>query len=178
MTFSNPAGETGAAAERYVRALLDLLGERDPLEVYIGLVPAIERAIAGLTDAALHQPERPGKWSIAEVVQHLADSDLVFGYRVRMVLAQPGMTIQAYDQDLWARELEYPTTRVEDSQAQLGALRAANARLLRSLDQARLARFGIHAERGEESVAKMLKLFAAHDLVHLRQIERIKTTLG
>ncbi len=83
MTFSNPAGAAAAAtATPYVRALLDVLGSRDPVEVLDQLLPWITDRIRGLDDSALRRPEAPGKWSVIEVIQHLADSDLVFGYRL------------------------------------------------------------------------------------------------
>ena len=77
MSFANPAGDAAAAAPAYVRALLAFLGDRDPLEVAAELLPWLERRTAGLDDAALRRPEAPGKWSAIEVVQHLADSELV-----------------------------------------------------------------------------------------------------
>jgi hypothetical protein len=53
----------------------------------------------------LRRPEAPGEWSVAEVLQHLADSDLITGYRIRLMLAQDNPPIPGYDQDAWARRL-------------------------------------------------------------------------
>ncbi|MBA3759101.1 MAG: DinB family protein, partial [Gemmatimonadales bacterium] len=99
MTFSNPAGSAAAVAPTYVRALLDLLGRRDPVEVLDELVPWLSARIQGLDDATLRRPEAPGKWSVIEVLQHLADSDLVFSYRLKMVLTEDSPPLQGYDQD-------------------------------------------------------------------------------
>src|SRR5690606_29130053 len=131
-------------------------------------------AVAGVDDDALRRPEAPGKWSVVEVAQHLADSELVFGYRIRMTAAHDRPAIQGYDQDLWATDLRYADVRLEDALADFEALRAMNLRLLRALPEASWERVGLHAERGEESVRQLTRLMAAHDLVHLRQIERIK----
>ena len=168
-----PGGTTS-----YVQALLDLLGDRDPLAVVEATPAALERATAGVGDALLKKPEREGKWSVAEVCAHLADSELVWGYRLRRVLAEERPQIIGYDQDLWADRLRYRDARLADSLATFAALRTANLRLVRSTSAADMQRVGVHTERGEESVAHMLKLYAAHDLVHLRQIERIKKTVG
>lgn len=169
-SFSNAA----ASADAYVQGLLSLLGDRDPLEVQAELPAAIETATRGLDDATLRRPERPGKWSILEVVQHLADTEIVHGFRLRMILAHDTPAIQAYDQDLWARELGYARVDLYDALEQISVLRRANLRLVRPLDAAHLARYGVHAERGKESVAHLTRLLAGHDLVHRRQIERIK----
>src|SRR5690349_5333148 len=85
--FSNPAGGAKDAAAAYTRALLDLLGDRDPMVVQAALADNLERAVAGLSETLLRTPEKPGKWSVVQVVQHLADSEIVYGYRIRMILA-------------------------------------------------------------------------------------------
>jgi hypothetical protein len=154
MTFSNPAGHAAAAAFGYVRALLDLLGSQ-------------------LDAAALRRPERPEKWSVIEVVQHLADSDLVMGFRIRMVLASDRPPLQGYDQDRWVSELRYREVPLATALHQLAGLREGNLALARRMAPEQLERIGIHSERGEESIALMLRLMAGHDLVHRRQIDRI-----
>jgi len=176
--FANPAGDTAAGTVSYVQALLDVLGDRDPLEVAAEMPSALERAVAGVDEERLRRPERPGKWSVHEVIAHLADSELVFGYRLRRVLADDRPKLTGYDQDAWAERLSYRESRLEDSLALFTALRAGNLRLLRAATPEQLQRAGLHSERGEETVAHMLKLFAAHDLVHRRQIERIKAAVG
>ena len=173
MTFSNPAGNAAAWAGAYVRALLEVLGERDPLAVLAELDGWLDRRFSGVSEAALRRPEAPGKWAAAEVVQHLADSELVLGFRMRMVLTEDRPAIQGYDQDKWAGTLRYPDVPLAESRAQLGALRTANLRVLRRLGPAEMARVGIHSERGPESLAHLVKLMGAHELVHRRQIDRI-----
>jgi len=171
--FSNPAGTAPAAAQDYTKALLDVLGERDPLAVMVELVPWVEQRVRALDDAALRRPEKPGKWSVLEVVQHLADTELVYGYRVRMILTQDTPPIPGYDQDVWARAFRYRELPVAETLAQLAALRPANLRLYRSLDAAQRRRAGLHSERGPESLEHTMRMIAAHDLVHRRQIDRI-----
>jgi len=173
MTFSNPAGQATAAATGYVRALLDLLGSRDPLEVQEELLPWLRVRLSSLDDATLRRPERPGKWSVIEVVQHLADAELVMGFRIRMALATDRPALQGYDQDLWVQELRYREVPLQTALHQLAGVRDGNLTLARSLAPAQLQRVGIHSERGEESVGLMLRLMAGHDLVHRRQIDRI-----
>jgi len=177
-TFSNPAGSARAAADEYTRALLEVLGDRDPLTVQSELRTAIERAVVGIPDEKLRMPEMPGKWSIIEVIQHLADTEVVYGYRMRMILAHDTPAIEGYDQDAWARELRYRDTQLNDALEQVRVLRGLNLRLLRGLTPEQWERYGVHSERGPESVRRIAQLVAAHDLVHRRQIERIKNAVG
>ncbi len=178
MTFSNPAGSAAASARTYVRALLEVLGERDPVAVLAELDQWLDRRVDGTPESALARPEAPGKWSAADVVQHLADSELVLGYRMRMILTEDRPPIQGYDQDRWAATMDYPSIPLAESRAQLGTLRRANLRVLRRLGPGELARVGVHSERGAESLEHLIKLMGAHDLVHRRQIDRVLAAAG
>jgi hypothetical protein len=173
VTFSNPAGNAPAAASSYVRALLDVLGNRDPMEVLGQLLPWLTGRIQGISDSALRRPEAQNKWSVIEVIQHLADSDLVAGFRTRMVLSEDRPVLQGYDQDRWASEFRYREVGLPRAMDQLHGLRLANLNLWKALSPAQLERVGLHSERGPESVSHILRLMAAHDLVHRRQIDRI-----
>jgi hypothetical protein len=178
VTFSNPAGAAAAAAPTYVSALLDLLGQRDPIEVLGELLPWLAPRIRGLDDSTLRRPEAPGKWSVIEVIQHLADSDLVFSYRLKMTLTEDRPPLQGYDQDRWARELHYRDVPLELALDQLRTLRTANLHVLGRLSPSQLERVGLHSERGPESAGFLLQLMGAHDLVHRRQIDRILSTVA
>jgi hypothetical protein len=177
-TFGNPAAAAMGAATAYVAALRELVGEREPLAVMEELVAEVRRLAAGLDARELATPEAPGKWSVVEVVQHLADSEIVIGYRLRVTVAEDRPALAGYDQDAWATRLGYRQVAIADALAQLDALRTANLRWLRTLSAEERRRVGIHAERGEESVDQLLVLVAGHDLVHRRQIERIRRAIG
>jgi hypothetical protein len=171
--FSNPAGTATGAATGYVQAILGILGDRDPLTVLNELVPWMEQRVRGLDDATLRRPEAPGKWSVLEVVQHLADAELVTGYRIRTVLTEDTPPLRGYDQDVWAHGFRYREVPLGDALGQLAGLRVANLRLLRSLEPAEWRRAGLHSERGIESVEHIVRMMGGHDLVHRRQIERV-----
>jgi hypothetical protein len=173
VTFSNPAGHAAGGASTYVRALLDLLGPRDPLDVLGEMVPWLTTRLRGVAEPVLRRPEAPGKWSVVDVIQHLADSDLVAGFRVRMVLSEERPLLQGYDQDRWASEFRYREVPLALALDQLRGLRAANLHLWKQLSPQQLERVGLHAERGPESVGHILRLMGGHDLVHRRQIDRI-----
>ncbi|MBK6780852.1 MAG: DinB family protein [Gemmatimonadetes bacterium] len=95
------------------------------------------------------------------------------GFRFRMVLAHDRPAVPGYDQDRWAERLRYQDNDPATSIADFTALRRMNLVLLERATPADLARVAIHAERGEESLAHMLRMYAGHDLVHRRQIKRV-----
>ena len=172
--FTNPSQGTQEETDAYVQALLGLLGDQDPLAVLERFPQDVRRTAAGLSDAQLRTPEAPGKWSIVEVLQHLADAELVWSVRVRMALGEDAPPLTGYDQDAWATRMRYRDASPEVALALLEVLRAFNLRLLRSLTPEEWRRVAVHEERGEESVEHMARLYAGHDLVHLRQLRRIR----
>jgi hypothetical protein len=171
--FTNPASGSREQARAYTSAILDLVGQRDPLDVLPGTAGALQQRLDDLTPAELSTPEAPGKWSVAQVVQHLADSEIVWGWRLRLVLAQDRPPLTGYDQDAWADRLGYADADASEAMETFRVLRRANLRLLARAGADDLVRVGVHAERGDESVAHMMRLYAGHDLLHLRQIDRI-----
>ena len=162
------------APGEYARGLLDHLGERAPLSVMEASIADLGAMFDGLDDATIRRPEAPGKWSMIEVAHHLADSDMVVGVRIRMIVAQDRPPIVAYDQDLWVANLHYRQAALSDVLAQFAVLRAANVGLARRLTAEELKRVGVHSERGAESVGYLLRLVAGHDIVHLNQLARIR----
>ena len=175
--FSNRTQDPPDERAAYAGAILALLGDRDPFAVLRATPARLASAITGLSPAQLRTPEPPGKWSIGQVLQHLADSDLVWGWRVRLILSHDRAPITGYDQDLWAERLHYADADPAEALEQFGVLRAANLRLLERATPQDMARVGVHAERGEESIGYLCRLYAGHDLLHLNQIARIQASL-
>jgi ribosomal protein S18 acetylase RimI-like enzyme len=175
--FTNPASRSTEQAGEYVTAVLDLLGSRDPMNVLRSTPDAVEDAVAGLTGRELSRAEAPGKWSMRHVARHLADSDLVWGYRLRLVLAQDRPVLTGFDQDRWATRLRYDQAPAGMAIEEFRVVRRSNLYLIAGASPADLQRVGLHAERGEESVAHMIRLYAGHDLLHLAQLARIRQTI-
>ncbi len=169
---------TRGADPAYREALLSRLGDADPVVELSALFERLPAALEGLDEAALVEPEAPGKWSILQVVQHLADTELVQGMRMRRILAEDRPDLEPMDQDEWAAALWSPDAGLEDALDPLRALRLANLRLVTAIPDAALDREAVHPERGVESLRTVLRLVAAHDLVHLDQIRRIRAAIG
>jgi hypothetical protein len=162
----------------YVASLLDLLGSRDPFEVLAETPAALRKAAGGLTAEQEAAPERPGKWSVRQVVQHLADSEMVGAFRFRMVLAHDGPELPGYDQDLWAQRLRYEESDIPTALDDFTTYRRSNLRLLKRATPEDMKRVMHHAERGDEPLEYMVRLYAGHDLKHLGQIARIRQAIG
>ncbi|MBI1318446.1 MAG: DUF664 domain-containing protein [Candidatus Hydrogenedens sp.] len=165
-------------SQAYIEALLAYLGDRNPLDAFAATPAALRQAVAGLDDAALRTLEAPGKWSVIEVVKHLADVEIVLGFRYRKTAGEPGTPIPAIDQDLWTQELNYSAADLEATLEDFEAVRAVNLRFLRGLPESYLQRYCLHSQRGEETLGTMMRLYAAHDCYHLEQIARIRKAIG
>ena len=176
--FTNPAWRSIEQARAYTAAVLDLLGSKDPITVLGSTPNDLHKVVVGLTEHELSRPEASGKWSIRQVVRHLADSDLVWGYRLRMVLAHDRPTLTGYDQDRWAERLRYDQAPVDIALEEFRVLRRSNLRLVADASADDLERVGLHSERGEESLSHMIRLYAGHDLLHLAQLTRIRKALN
>ncbi len=116
-------------------------------------------------------PPAPGKWSAAQIVCHLADCELVFGFRLRQTLAEDGPTIQPFDQDKWAAN--YSRIPAADALATFSALRSWNLRMVRDALPGAAARTVTHPERGTMTFQTIVETIAGHDLNHLGQLRRI-----
>jgi tRNA-binding protein len=159
--------------QEYSARLQSLSAGKDPFAVLSETPARIGALIAGCSAHDLNWTTSPGRWSIAQIVAHLADAEIVGAYRFRMILAAPGTPLQAFDQNDWARELKYDGRDAAASLALFTALRTAQLALWRGLGDEELERYGMHAERGRESVRDLLGLYAGHDLNHLAQIARL-----
>jgi DinB family protein len=159
--------------EQYTARILSYVGTDAPLDILAATPGRLGSLIASAGDEHLRWSPAAGRWSIAEIVTHLADAEIVGAYRLRLIVAAPGIAVQAYDQNAWARELDYATSDPHVSLDVFRAVRAGQLDLVRRLSDDRLDRFGMHSERGRETVRHILRMYAGHDRNHLGQIERL-----
>jgi hypothetical protein len=130
----------------------------------------VDIALAGITEAELDRRADPTAWTAREIAHHLADSEANSYVRLRKLLAEESPTIVGYDQDVWAKALDYAERPIEPSLAVFRAVRAASSDLLSRLDQAAFVRSGTHTESGAYSVDTWLEIYAAHAHDHAAQI--------
>lgn len=158
--------------EQYAARMLSFAANVEPLDILRTTASRLGRLIASRSDADLCWTPAAGRWSVAQILAHLADTEVVLAYRVRMIVSAPGTPIQAFDQNAWAREMRYENRDSFASLSLFNSLRTSLLALLASLEDEALDRFGVHAERGKESVRYLMRLNAGHDLNHLQQVER------
>ncbi|HEU4414557.1 MAG TPA: DinB family protein, partial [Candidatus Angelobacter sp.] len=160
-------------AQEYTQRLLSYGEGKDALRLQQAAPKKLALLIKGKTRKQLARKPAPDKWSIAEIVAHLADAELAISWRLRQVLANNAIPIQAYDQDLWAKTFNYARRDPRQSLATFRTLREANLALLKSVPRKLWDNYGVHQERGNESVNHVVRMVAGHDVNHLRQIEGI-----
>lgn len=147
----------------------DSRGQR--LDVLRSTLEQLPQVIAAIERSEDEQPA-PGAWSLRQVVTHLADAELVYGVRLRLLVRTDSPQLQGYDQEQWAdrfTDLDTIATALE----RWRVLREANLRLLDSLSDGEWARTGMHSERGVESVDDQLERMWDHDTGHLRQLQEL-----
>ena len=116
----------------------------------------------------------PGKWSIRQLIAHVADAELVAAHRFRQTIAEDNPTVVAFDQNAWASRLDYARRKPKQSLESFRRQRAENYDLLKRLDEAAFERCATHSQRGKISLGEMLEGFANHTESHARQIEAIR----
>jgi hypothetical protein len=164
--------------QQYTKRILNYQRGKDPLSVLSSTPKKIAGLLHGVARKRLVTRPAPGKWSAAEILAHLADSELVVGFRIRLILGANRTPIQAFDQDAWADFSRYGKQDPYLSLEAFRVQRERNVRLLKSLPKKIWGHYGIHSERGKETVQRVAEMTAGHDINHLRQVERIARGKG
>jgi hypothetical protein len=159
--------------QQYIQRMLSHTEGQKPLKIQAATAKKIERLLKGVPAAKLRKRPAPDKWSVAEIIAHIADTEIVGAWRMRLVLGAPGSPIHAFDQDAWVVALHYGKRDPRKALEQFRVLRETNLALLKSLTPEQWKHFGMHSERGEESIEHIARMFAGHDINHISQIERI-----
>jgi hypothetical protein len=159
--------------QEYVQRIQGKIAGQDPLKVQSTTAKKLARLVNGASPAKLRKRPAPEKWSPAEIIAHLADTEIVVSWRIRAILGAPGTSIQAYDQEAWFAAGHYPKRDARKSLDQFCVLRETNLALYKMLTPEQWKHHGIHAERGEESIERIVQMIAGHDINHLEQVARI-----
>ena len=147
------------------------LGGRDARQTISETPQQLAELVDKLGPEGLQRASGPGKWTIAEILCHLADTEIAFAFRLRQALAEPHHTIQPFDQDAWARNY-----RQFDGRAALetfSALRRWNAAFIQAAPEEAYSKSVTHPERGTMTFQTMVETMAGHDINHLRQLQAL-----
>jgi hypothetical protein len=116
----------------------------------------------------------PGKWSVRQIVAHLADAELVGAHRFRQIIAEDNPTLIAFDQDAWTRNLDYSRRKPKQSLETFRRLRAENYDLLKALPEEAFDRAATHSENGRMTLRQLLDGYSGHAESHARQLQEIR----
>lgn len=159
--------------QEYTARMMANAAGLDPVKVEARTAKKLSSLIKGVPASRLRKRPAPGKWSVAEILAHLSETEIARGWRLRQILGAPGTPIQAFDQDAWAAAGHYEKRDPKKSLELFRVLREANLALLKSLSPQQWKHHGVHAERGVETIEHLARMHAGHDINHLRQVERI-----
>jgi uncharacterized damage-inducible protein DinB len=147
-----------------------------PLEVIQETPDKLSDLVKSLSHAQVTRAPAPGKWSVREILCHLADCEIVFAFRIRQTLAETEPVIQPFDQEAWARH--YRAYDAGGALATFSMARLWNTSLLESLPAEAFARVVTHPERGAMTLQTVVETMAGHDLNHLKQVQNAAAALA
>ncbi|HEY3202569.1 MAG TPA: DinB family protein [Thermoanaerobaculia bacterium] len=165
----------GESFEAYRARILGYVKGRNVRRILRATPEALEKRLSGVSRRKLSTPPARGKWSVGQILAHLSETELLWGYRIRIILERDGSEIVGMDQDAWARNSRYERIDPWRSLETFRAIRRANLELLGNLSPRSLKRRGIHSQFGPLTISSIFSLMAGHDVNHSLQIE---ATLG
>jgi hypothetical protein len=160
-------------AEQYIQRILGYVEGQDAIKVQRATAAKLKKLVRGLTPSQMKWKPDPAKWSVTEILAHLADTEIVASWRMRSVIGENGITIQPFDQDAWASVFQYGKRDPKRSLEIFRMLRENNLAMLKEIPRETWDNYGIHLERGKETIAHLTRMFAGHDTNHVLQVERI-----
>lgn len=160
---------------QYKARILALMEGRDPVSVQGETARQLAHLVEGVPAEKLRQSPAPDKWSVIEILAHLADAEVGSTWRYRQMIEHDGIALTSFDQGLWQRLGQYSSRDPEESLRLFSLLRQTNLQLFDRLTPVEWERHGVHAERGPMSVRDLAIQIAGHDLNH---VEQIRTILG
>jgi hypothetical protein len=149
----------------------------DPIRVLSATYRKISKLLEGLTARQVTRPINKDKWSISEIIGHLADEELVFSVRSRWMAFQKNPVLVSFDQEAWAHGHAREKEPVADTLERFRVLRQSQLRLFRSIPQEDFSRFGTHDEYGKIVFGDYIAWVAGHDLNHLVQITDLRAKI-
>ena len=159
--------------QEYTARLLSYTEGQEPLDIMTRTPERLKELLRGRTIDELRRRPAANRWSPAEIVVHLSDAELVGAWRFRSVLTWNAVPLQPYDQNTWASTFKYEQADPFAALELFDVLRRSTVALLARVDPALYDNYGMHAERGKESISHLIRLYAGHDLNHLQQLERL-----
>jgi DinB superfamily len=154
---------------------MDAAARKELVDQYKDGYRVVTEALEKISDRELDARPEPGKWSVREIVHHLADSEMTSAIRLRRLIAEERPAISGYDEEEFARRLHYDRP-IESSLEAIHAARRSTADLLDRLTETEWKREGTHTESGRYTVENWLEIYASHAHNHAEQIRRARAS--
>jgi hypothetical protein len=144
------------------------------IDRYEAGIDAMHQALRGTQEELLDVSPGPGKWTIRQIVVHVADADVVTAMRFRQIAAEPGAKLIAWDQDVWAGKLNYEQQPLEDALQAFTFVRRYTANMLRNIPASAWQQTGDHSEKGPVKLLDLVEYMGEHAFKHAEQIRAIR----
>ncbi len=143
------------------------------LAILAGTPRRLEQLSRGVTAKRAAARPGPDKWSLKEIVCHLADCEIVYGFRYRKILAEPDAVLVPFDQNAWAENLHYREQPLKEALDGLSALRRRHIALLKVIPRRAWGKAGNHPHYGALTLRQIVIHLVDHDRNHVAQVERL-----
>jgi uncharacterized damage-inducible protein DinB len=161
------------STEQYKARFAAYVDGKDPIVMQREAPRTLARLIEGAPESKLTLRPAPGKWSVTEILAHLAEDELSSTWRYRQMIEHDRPQLLGFDQELWSRLGDYSSWNAQEALEMFRLLREANIRMFVRLTPEQWNRHGVHAERGKMTVQDLCRHMAAHDMNHIDQVRRI-----
>ena len=162
-----------ADTAEYLERIRRQASDRDPIAMQRETAQVLDDLISGVPESRITARPQPDKWSVGEILAHLAEDELATAWRYRQMVEHDGIELPGFDQDLWARLGDYGSRPPQESLELFRLLRAANVQFLEQLEPGQWECWGMHAERGRITVRNLAVHMTGHDANHIEQIRRL-----
>jgi uncharacterized damage-inducible protein DinB len=159
--------------EQYIARFAAYVDRKDPIVMQREAPRTLARLIDGVPESKMTFQTVPGKWSVTEILAHLAEDELSSTWRYRQMIEHDSPQLLGFDQDLWSSLGDYSSWSAQEALEMFRLLREANLRMFARLTPEQWNRHGVHAERGKMTVRDLCRHMAAHDMNHIDQVRRI-----
>ena len=156
-----------------VRPYVHLVEGQDPASVMRGTPLRLRAIVDRIGPAAVEQKPAPGKWSVRELLCHIADCEIAWAWRIRYIYGADDAQVQPFEQDPWARAYNGVQYTADAALAAFSALRTWNLALIETFSEADKLRAAHHPEMGDITLWTVVEIAAGHDLHHLQAMEKL-----
>lgn len=155
------------------RPYTHLLEGRDPAEVMRATAVRLNKILGSISAEQIEQKPGPKKWSIRETLCHMADCEIAWAWRLRLIYGAENPSLQTFEQDPWAAAYDGIAYTTEAARATWNAVRRWNLALIEGLTEEQKKRPAHHPELGELTLWNIVEIAAGHDLHHLSALEKL-----